>query len=445
MATKKHKNFEYAGHTGGLDSEGNNFHAFDSFDTPNGFAFVVVGNDRDPGPETSLSQIVIERLKYYLEIEDEVSPTEAVRNALVYVNGYVYTLSKKTPGMQAGELSCLCVLFKEQKIYYSWIGQTCLHLFTGKKLVPLTWEVFEGQEDTASAGPGKLAFMGTEQFLNPGVCGEALVPVDGDMLILGTSGFCLNPEEKRIRKVLSDSMPTHTKVQRLISQTGQNDEEAPMAVMLTAFYNLDQQERSFVAGGAIVPEKETKGDQQSVWTLSNPVVRNGLIVVGLAFVLYMIYDLFLFNPRPARQIAPVEQTEELMPEPGDVADSLTSVPSDQAMATPETPLSPGTTQPATLPSDRTYQVRSGDTWGRIYREFEVCSWFIRNHPPNQGKFDRSDNPVAGTTLLIPVKYSASERLNPNYFQHFTTDLVGGSCENANREFLRRFEESRRAS
>jgi serine/threonine protein phosphatase PrpC len=453
MATKKHRNFEYAGQTGGLDGEGRNLHSFQCFDTPNGFAFVVVGADRELGPDQSPGQGVIERLKYYLEIEEEASPAEAVRNALVYVNGYLYSMSRKDPAFQPGELSCLCVLFREEKVYYAWVGQVCLHLFTGKKLVPLSWEVYSGDEGGKSVGnrPWKLAFLGKQQFLDPGVCREALVPVDGDMLILGSSGYCLNPDEKQIRKVLPDVMPLHTKVQRLISQTGKEEEEAPMAVVLIGFYNMGQEERSFVAGSAI-PEHQPGKEAQpgnALRLLSNPLLKKILIGLGVLFLVYMLYDLFWFNPRPARQIA---VTERDIPGLDSIPDTLGVLPVDQP-ATPVAPpavrepqvsapaADPASGTPAPLPADREYTVRSGDTWGRIYREFEVCSWFIRNHPPNSGKFDRSDNPIAGTRLMIPVKYSASRRLNPAYYQEFTTDKVGSACQNANRNFLRRFEES----
>lgn len=462
MATKKHKNFEYAGHTGGVDGEGKNLHAFYCFDTPNGFAYAVVGADRDVGPDKSLAAIVGERLQYYLEIEEEVSPAEAVRNALVYVNGYIHALARKDPSLQSGELSCLCVLIRDQKVYYAWVGQVCLHLFTGKKLVPLTWEVFSGDEGAGdgSGRPWELAFLGKQQFLDPGLCKEALVPVDGDMLILGSSGFCLGPDEKHIRKVLTDSMPTHTKALRLTCKTGKDEDEAPMAVVLVRFYNMDQEERSFVAGS--MPEVAAPEGRKEwggiAWDLSNPWVKKILIGVGLVFVAYMLYDMFLFNPRPARQVPQLAE-QELVLDGDSLLDTLGVAPADQSArqetSTPaagvqpvapaaERPVAPALERPAglagPLPADREYTVRSGDTWGRIYREFEVCSWFIRNHPPNSGKFDRSGNPVAGADLMIPVMYSASQRLNPNHYSEFTTDKVGNACQNANRDFLRRFEE-----
>jgi hypothetical protein len=464
MATKKHKNFEYAGHTGGVDGEGKNLHAFHCFDTPNGFAFAVVGADRDLGPDKSLAATVTERLQYYLEIEEEASPADAVRNALVYVNGYIHALAKKDPSLQSGELSCLCVLFRDQKVYYAWVGQVCLYLFTGKKLVPLTWEVSSAEEG-ASGGSGRpwdLAFLGKQQFLDPGLCKEALVPVDGDMLILGSSGFCLGPDEKHIRKVLTDSMPTHTKALRLTSKSGRDEDEAPMAVVLAGFYNMDQEARSFIAGN--VPEAAApdpgNGAKSLVWNLSNPLIKKILIGVGLVFLVYMLYDMFLFNPRPARRVtqvteqelvldgdslmdtlgvAPADQVERLGDEPSVDAQAAAPAASDAQTAAAAAERSAG----GPLPDDRAYTVRRGDTWGRIYQEFRVCSWFITNHPPNSGKFDRSGNPVAGSRLMIPVKYSASQRLNPNHYQEFTTDKVGNACQNANQDFLRRFEEGLR--
>ena len=449
MATKKHRNFEFAGHAGGLDKEGLNRHAYHCFNTPNGFAFAVVGADRELGPDLSASKTVMERLQYYLEIEEEASPAEAVRNALVYVNGYIYSLCRKDPSLDPGELSCLCAIFRDQQVWYAWVGQVCLHLFTGKKLVPLTWDVSGGHEGGGLAGnrPWELAFLGKQQFMDPGVCREALVPVDGDMLILGSSGFCLNPDEKQIRRVLTDVMPTHTKVQRLVSQTGREDEEAPMVVLLVGFYNMEQEVRSFVPGEPVADSvPETKSDPGSAFHFfSGPLLKKVLIGLGALFLIYMLYDMFWFNPTPARKITLAEQDSARA---DSIPDSLAILPVDPPADRPTTASpadrpaagSPSGT-PAPLPADSEYTVRSGDTWGRIYREFEVCSWFIRNHPPNAGKFDRSDNPVAGTRLVIPVKYSASRRLNPDYYQEFTTDKVGNACQHANRNFLRRFEES----
>jgi len=217
------------------------------------------------------------------------------------------------------------------------------------------------------------------------------------------------------------------------------------------FYNLGQDTRSFLPGEAPAAArptgKEEKGPSGPGPLGMRSLLWKALVIIAAVFVVYMVYDMFFFNPRPARNIELVESPADTLA----TEDSLSAagMPPQEALSgeppsgqEPEPPAAreAGASPPA-LPADREYPVRSGDTWGSIYREFEVCSWFIRNHPPNAGKFDRSNNPVAGTILAIPVMYSASQGLNPHYYTEFTTDKVGASCQHANRAFLRRFEES----
>lgn len=433
MATKKLKYFEYAGHAENTVKSGSGAHVHSAFDTPNGFAFVIVGNNIQSDQEDAFCHVAAERLKYYLMHEELEDPAEAVRNAMIYTNGFVYVSLEKQAKQDPGELSCLCVLFKEGKVYYSWVGQVSLYLYAASKLTALTWDVFADHLEETSQMPWKMAFLGQAQTVTPGVCQQPYLPVNDDMLLMGTSGLYLDPDEKEIKKVLADSMPTHTKAIRLLKQA---NDDIPAACQLIRFYNLDQEKRSFLPGNQTNilrndPVNELGAEEAPSGTRKNIVA---MVLTGLAVCLlfYMVYDLFLFNPRPSKRIS---QEPEL-------SIAVDTAPVDTAKADVKTSGETNSRAAATvsLPEDIIYLVKTGDTWGKIYREFEVCSWFIRNHEANQGKFNQANNPVAGSRIAIPVMYSAKPRLNPNFYAEFTVQKTGTSCQQANAAFITSFRE-----
>ncbi len=425
MATKKLKNFEYAGHTEAGPSGMEGLCLQDAFDTPNGFVFVVTANEDHSASENQLVKIFSERIRYYLDNEILENPTEAVSNAMIYSNGYIFEYLRKIPKISPGELSGLCVLIRDEKVYYGWIGEVCLFLFTGKKFYQLASCGQKTREEDGQAAVDGDGFIGSQQFVVPGNCQQPYVPVNGDRLIAGTGGLCRNFQDKTFKKLLRDSMPTQTKVLRLANIAGNTGGKEPMALQLINFYNLVNTLRSFAPATHPGPPETNSSKVKKVFNekKSSPVMRYLFTAIVLLLVGYMVYDLFIYNPRPARHV-PLTQ-EHLQAD----HDSLIKVRGVEISGTPEQ-----------LPEDVSYTVRSGDAWSRIYQQFGVCSWFIRNHPPNQGKFDSEGNPVAGSTLQIPVMYSGRPQLNPYFYREFQTSRVGGSCEHADEDFLRRFEE-----
>lgn len=426
MATRKLKNFEFAGLH---NTDADNYpvlHCFQDFETPNGYAFVVSGSEKVLGEESQVCEVINERIRYYLDNEVLDDPREAVRNALVYANGFVYEKSRKEEGFVAEKASVLCALQQEGKVFYAWMGEVSLFLYTGKRRYLLTWPAREEDDDGTEiqAGERSLLYLGMKQLAEPALCERPLVPVDGDMLFLGTGSIWEVLRDKAFCAVMADSMPTHTKLQRLMKLAGEIKPDQPAAAHLIAFYNLEQTERSFAAGkpsaGPSVRERiQAKIEERP----KNKNVRNALIAVGVLILALMFYDLFLNNPNKPVNVRIPEQ-------PAPAVDTLEVLDETQAGEAPVA---------APLPADAEYVVRSGDTWGSIYRQYEVCSWFIKNHPANAGKFDPQENPVYNTRLVIPVRYSGSRRLNPSYFQEFSLEKVGGSCQNVNETFKRRFD------
>ncbi|MBW6497629.1 MAG: hypothetical protein K0B09_04520 [Bacteroidales bacterium] len=422
MATRKLKNFEFAGlqnaEAGSVDA----LHTFNAFETPNGFVFLVSGSSQPVEEAQQVGSIINERIRYYLENEVLADPKEAVRNALVYANGFIFEKRRKEPEFTPGEASVLCLLVRDEKVYYAWMGDVSLYLYTGKRRFTLTWPLETAAEHDAESEQKQMLFLGAHQLAEPAVCDKALVPVDNDMLFMATGSGWQSLREKAFCGVLADSMPSHTKVQRLVKIVTEQEPDRPVAAQLIAFYNLAQNERSFVAGKSapvksVIEKIQSKIEDKPKSTL----VKSLLIAIGIIILGYMFWDIFLNNPQ----------------RPVNVEISRTAVEEADSLALDTIEAAPERAAQATLPADVEYVVRSGDTWGSIYRQYEVCSWFIRNHPSNAGRFDADDNPVFNTTLVIPVKYSASSRLNPSYYREFTTDKVGNACQNVNETFKRR--------
>lgn len=434
-ATIKLKNFEYSAIVNN-PVESNRMCQHGAFDTPNGFVFVLSVSDASTNDVLPVCNIIQQRAQYYLENEVLDDPREAVASAMVYINGFLFEQRRKNADVGDPRAGMLCVLIKDQKVYYGWAGETAMMLYTGRKTVALTRAGVAEKEwrEGSSVHGGSL---GLSREFEPRVCSTPLVPVDQDAILVTAGAGWNSLREHVVVDILADSMPVNTKVQKLLKLATGTQPISSSSALLVSFYNMGQMKRSFaeakatVAGGAdkVAEVMSIKG---RLWKWRYLII---LLLVLLAS--YMVYDLFLFNPvRPVSDQA----TDTLQVEAPAPTDPATRVEVEaEAPARPQAETErPARVQPAQLPADVRYTVRSGDTWGAIYSQFEVCSWFIRNHPPNRYKFDGRGNPRVNAVLLIPVKFSGNERLNPNFFREFSVEHVGNACQNANQAFVDRF-------
>ena len=427
MTTKKFNTFEYIGRATGPDPGG--LHREEMFETPGGFAFVIAASQGTGEEEAVRTATALQRIRYYLENETDDDLEEVSRNALMYTSGYLYHTYRKDAREDLPPLSCLCVIFQEGKVFYAWVGDVCLYVFTGKRVIPLSWPVMERQE----ADDRGSAFMGEQPVVSPQFPSAPFIPVNQDLLLAGSGRSCELFCLKQTRKILQDSMPLQTKVARMARLFDGKDEKEAMALQMLRFYNLENRQRSFVEGRGQVARRPKssvlKEDMPKKTSSKQPKDKNRLqkikyiaYLAGLLLVGYMVYDLFLYDPKPAVNIPIVADEAE--------AD----------VESPDDTLSLALDEPRALPEDIPYTVRGGDTWGRIYTQFGVCSWFVINHPPNTGRFGGDGSLIADTRLQIPVRYSGDPELNPNYYTEFSEEVVGSSCENAGQELLDSFQE-----
>ncbi len=428
MVTKKLKHFEYGCHTDKGKIKSGNYDGFASFDSPNGRVFVLCDGRDERGLKAR--DIALERIRYFMEKEYVDNPFEAVESALIYTGGYIYEyLRKNDEWHEEMAASCLCVLIRDNKIYYSSLGNCHVYLFNGKRLYQLTQETVSGissdQERISSQG-----WIGSEKVPSPFVCDQALVPLNDDMILMCTDGLYEAVKERSIKKILADPMPVYTKACRLVDMANEAGGYDNITVQIVSFYNLDHDERKFVP--AEPPKKEELPKTVDINITGNPVWN--IVIIGAVLIIagYMFYDLFLFNPRPAVDIEKQEEvdTVDTIPETENLKDRA----EDQ-------PVNIEAVLNHFAPEDTVYRVQSGDSWSSIYSKFAVCSWFIRQHEQNTGKFDSAGNPVAGRTIYIPLRYSANPQYNPRFYDEFTTDKVGGACQNASKEFIENFHET----
>lgn len=443
MATKKFNTFEYASMVKTGKSETSTLHRYDAFETPYGYAFVLIANDQDNEQQAELSEIAMKRIKYFLENEPDEKSEHVTKSALIYTSGYLYQFVNKNPSFKAGRISCLCVLYCNEKVYYAWTGNVELMLFTGKRLFLLTVkeavDKTDGNNDPSERNRSNITvqeeFLGSHSFVKPLSGNTCVEPVSGDKLIMASGNITNRLQLKEARRILCDNMPLQTQVARIMHENQGITDAHSSTLIVIRFYELKNTERKLPSKQLVSKpilshdkksnhtkvEKTIKHKQKSLFK----IIKNAFLVIALVMVGYFIYDLFIFDPHPPvglpGDLSRIEWQATIQP-----ADTLNDY------DTPERPVVPG---------DVVYTVRGGDTWGRIYTQFGVCSWFIINHPPNTGRFGREGSLLAGQRLHIPVKYSGKPELNPYYYREFATEKVGERCENVGQEFRQAFEDA----
>lgn len=445
MANRKLKNFEFANHSEKGNAKNTNTDELTYFDCVNGSVFILCQDSREHDLEVSPVGLATERLKYYLENEFVANPSAALRNALIYTNGFIFEYGRKNPGYEHAYVHCACVLIRDNKIFYSTLGELSVFYFNGKRPVLVSrGDIDEsGDEPQSDSEPGKsdhLVLLGQNRDIEPKVNTEPLVPVNDDMLLMCSKGFYESVVEKSIQKILTDPMPVQTKVYRFVDMASIASGDENISLQLISFYNLDHTERKFVPlilkKNRVIkkksPAKDKEQNEEQKPSLLNEYreklqdspVRYVLVALAVLLIAYMFYDLFIRDPMP-----PVRRTADSVVVEEDTTDTEVITPQEE-VANPSS---------AQIPDDAVYTVKSGDNWSRIYSQYGVCSWFIRNHPSNEGKFDSEDNPVAGSRIYIPLLYSAKAEHNPEFYREFSLEKTGSRCENANQDFIDAFE------
>lgn len=422
MATKKFSTFEYASVSNLSDSSPAACILQDEFATPLGHAFVMVTDGL--GQNKDLISIVFERIRYYLEHEPDESSDVIIKNALIYTGGYLHHMQKKEPALELGKVSCLCVLYGHERINYAWVGDIELFLFTGKKMYVLT---SPGHQEEGSS---MKAYLGHQAIIVPNSDEGAMAPVAGDKLIMATGDISKYLHTKEIKKILKESMPLQTQASRMIRQVEDGGScQSASALIMIAFHNTGNVGRQpGKEKYSILKETSQSGDQEMRKNRKTDHEKQlfswkwGLVVAGCLLVIYMLYDILNYGPKPIQ--LPRTSTQV-------VADSLIQTPA---------PATEHDKEPSgAMPSDVTHNVQTGETWGRIYARYGVCSWFIINHPPNSGRFGSGGSLIAGERLRIPIKYSGLQDLNPNHYKEFSIEVVGSRCEHAGRELRDAFD------
>ncbi len=437
MNTKKLKSFEYAGkvHPGTDDLAG--MHRQEAFDTSFGHVVVVVASEGMDKKQEELAGIVAERMQYYMVHADDEKVEDITTSALKYSSGYLYQLAKKDPSNTPALISCLCLLNHENTLCYAWAGdQVCVSLWDGKKLYPLLThvdDVTHGLPDNEKADQAK-GFIGQQADLNPKSATIPLKPLSGDCLLLGSGSICQDLSRKDVRKVMQDSMPLQTKLLRIMGLRDKENAHAHASLMMISFYHVNHTKRVFVAGKEMnssasrgVSSAAHRASEKRKKKKRSParlhVLKYAMLLLAGILVGYMVYDLFVFDPRPPVRLPATT--------PAETNDTIVSAPEEAIEALDV---------PPPFPEDEIYTVRGGDTWSRIYRQYQVCSWFIVNHPRNTGRFGRDGSLISGQQLRIPVRYSGDSELNPYYYQEFTISEVGSGCEHVDQDFLDAFHE-----
>lgn len=438
MATKKFSTFEYAALADTGKSGIAGLIRYDVFETPYGYAFVFIVNEENTKNQVELSRLAMDRISYYLKNAPDEKTENVTQNALMYLGGYLYQYCSKNPEYKTGKVSCMCVLLHDEKVYYSCYGSVELLIFTGKRFYLLDSHYSENDESLADKNYQKhhsVDYLGHQASIRPFAAATYLEPVTDDKIIIVPASIARHLNTKEIKRILCDNMPLQTKAVRIIRELRKFEDDTSVALTLVRFYGFQKKERQLPPGQLITKLDVVKKGVEATDNHQNEAGRNKrnktrvmirtiLYAVGFILVGYLFYDLFIKDPHP-----PIS-----LPDTLGAVDWQTTVDASDTLQNDDVQVAP------VLPEDVVYEVRGGDTWGRIYIQFGVCSWFIINHPPNTGRFGREGSLLAGQRLRIPVRYSGKPEYNPYYYREFGSEKVGDRCENAGSDLRQAFEE-----
>lgn len=454
----------------------------------NGDIFVVCdGMGGHAGGQTA-SSIAVDSIMEYMNTEIYPDIKEAMSNSIKYAHSKIREAADADPKLKGMGTTVVMLVIKEDKAYISHVGDSRIYLLSDNKLYRLTKDESYVQmlidrevinEEEAETHPRKselLQAMGTKEKVFPVVAEEAILPKNGDVFLLcsdGLSGMVndltiqatIKNTEKSIKErgdelmqlALNAGAKDNVSI-HLVNVSGSNYietkfvDQSNVAILTTTQYDeinedntktlieeeTEKIEEDSQRNNDTIPDidevlnTDSNEKEQSLFTkfLQNKYLLgiSILIVVATAFMLfqtddkYKVYFLenelnneFVFN----KEFKDTVEAEKYLKEELNKNQIAGFIQFEEINSD---------TIKSTIKKTR-YTVKEGDTWETIYREYGVCSCFIKI---NNNK-SKTYNPEIGDELVIPVQYSSLEKLNKEKYTDYTEDKVGKSCSKLDKD------------
>lgn len=247
----KDKNYNFvsgnATHVGQVRKANEDY--FGSFDTQNGYLFVVCDGMGGHVGGAKASRIAVESIRDFISEKFFENPFEALSQAIIFANRSIITYTLSHPELKGMGSTCVALLIKDDTVYYAHVGDSRIYLLSGSGMIQLTRDhsfvqslvdIGEISEEEAEQHPRKNEIsnaLGLPEMKPPTLASNPLYPVKGDMFLLCSDGLTGMVKKDVILSVLksaTDIQQMADKLVELANVAGGNDN---ITVQLVKFIN----------------------------------------------------------------------------------------------------------------------------------------------------------------------------------------------------------------
>ena len=111
---------------------------FGSFETPNGFVFLVCDGMGGHVGGSVASQLAVESIQEYLTNQKYNDLAEALSNSIIYANKAILAYVQNHPALGGMGTTCVALVVKENTLYYAHVGDSRIYIYSHNLLQRLT-------------------------------------------------------------------------------------------------------------------------------------------------------------------------------------------------------------------------------------------------------------------------------------------------------------------
>ena len=223
----------------------------------------------------------------------------ALNNAILYANHKIYSHVEKNSHMKGMSTTIAIILHKDEKLYYSYAGDSRIYIQRNNKLQVLTkdhttvqqlidkGEITPEQAKTHEKKDEVHNLLGIKKDFKFSTCKNPVTIVDNDCIIIATDGLSDQVDEVQIQEIIADEdSSVQHKALQLIEKANKAGGKDSVGLHIVRFFKQvhpqQKQEKKLITK----PKGKRKIPQ---------IVPYALIVIVVAIVGYYTYDLFFSN------------------------------------------------------------------------------------------------------------------------------------------------------
>ncbi len=284
---------------------------FGSFDTPNGYVFLVCDGMGGHVGGAKASQIAVATIRDFLMSQTLPEAAAALKNAIIAANNAILQYASQNPDLKGMGSTCVAVLVQGSDVFYAHVGDSRIYLQSEGRLFQITKDhsfvqmlvdMGEISEQEAEHHPRKNEItnaLGLPNMKPPDVCLYPIKAAKGDYFLLCSDGLTGMVANTNIEKVLNSAADLQQKASKLVEMANVAGGKDNITLQIIHFHNSEYKKTENYT------DKTIPGETRK---LKLPIILGGvaLLIIGL------IVGYFLW-PETNKEVPSINKNDTVLP------------------------------------------------------------------------------------------------------------------------------------